>query len=155
MDALHFCLSSAHLAASEGHLECLRVIISAAEGNIIKVLEARNDDGDSPKNLAEQFQREDCVSYLTALEWDIEHKGSSDNAYPAHAAACRGDLKVLQSLIARSVVDINARDDQNCTPAHTAASSGHVECLRWLMDLGADSGNIALLFLDFLQLDFI
>ncbi|XP_065841071.1 ankyrin repeat domain-containing protein 42-like [Oscarella lobularis] len=128
----------AHLAAEEGHLACLRLIVTGAEGNVMKFLSARNDDGDSPKNLAEQFQREDCVGYLSALEWEVAHGGCDEESYPAHAAASRGDLKLLQSLIARTVVDVNARDDQNCTPAHRAAASGHVECLRWLIDLGAD-----------------
>ena len=58
---------SAHLAAMEGHLPCLKFIVSVNR-DITAVLGARNDQGDTPKSLAEQFFKEDCCTYLDALE---------------------------------------------------------------------------------------
>ena len=49
----------AHLAAMEGHLPCLKFIISVTR-DIPALLGARNDQGDTPKSLAEQFFKESC-----------------------------------------------------------------------------------------------
>ena len=44
----------AHLAAMEGHLPCLKYILSNAH-NTNSIVSARNDQGDTPKTLAQQF----------------------------------------------------------------------------------------------------
>ncbi|XP_062499177.1 ankyrin repeat domain-containing protein 42-like [Corticium candelabrum] len=75
----------------------------------------------------------------TKHKWDLEHGGDDKGTvYPAHMAAYQGDLQVLQSLVSRGIAGVNDRDDTNCTPAHKAAGNGHVECVRWLMEMGAD-----------------
>jgi ankyrin repeat domain-containing protein 42 len=128
-----------HLAASEGQLQCIKFIICSTQGTVSKILNARNDEGDTPLNVSENFHRNDCADYLRAIEWDLEHGGDEGGTvYPAHTAAYKGDLQALQSLITKGIAGINDRDDTNSTPAHKAAGSGHVECLRWLMEMGAD-----------------
>lgn len=56
----------------EGHLPCLKFIVSVNR-DISSILGARNDQGDTPKSLAEQFYKEDCCTYLDALEWEHDH----------------------------------------------------------------------------------
>lgn len=68
----------AHLAAMEGHLPCLKFIISVNR-DITAVLGARNDQGDTPKSLAEQFFKEDCCTYLDALEWETDHPEQAES----------------------------------------------------------------------------
>ena len=101
-------LSSAHLAASEGHLPCLKFIVCAG-ASIDHTLNARNDQvhklqnhilfclvfvvvafgisvsylynvffyhvaqlqGDTPKNLCQQFYKKDCIDYLNAVGGSI------------------------------------------------------------------------------------
>jgi ankyrin repeat domain-containing protein 42 len=68
----------AHLAAMEGHLPCLKFIVSINR-DIPSILGARNDQGDTPKALAEQFYKEDCCTYLDALEWEHDHPEQAES----------------------------------------------------------------------------
>ena len=62
----------------EGHLPCLKFIVSVNR-DISSVLGARNDQGDTPKSLAEQFFKEDCCTYLDALEWENDHPEQAES----------------------------------------------------------------------------
>ncbi|CAF0780144.1 unnamed protein product [Adineta ricciae] len=127
----------AHLAAMEGHLPCLKFIISVTR-DIPALLGARNDQGDTPKSLAEQFFKESCCKYLDALEWEQDHPEQAENlAFPAHVAAYNGDLEHVKLLIEQGVVNINERDEHGATLAHKAAGQGHLEILQWLIENGA------------------
>ncbi len=68
----------AHLAAMEGHLPCLKFIVSVNR-DVTSILGARNDQGDTPKSLAEQFYKEDCCTYLDALEWEHDHPEQAES----------------------------------------------------------------------------
>ncbi|CAF3321710.1 unnamed protein product [Rotaria socialis] len=127
----------AHLTAMEGHLPCLKFIVSINR-DITAVLGARNDHGDTPKALAEQFFKEDCCTYLNALEWEQDHPEQAENlAFPAHVAAYNGDLEHVKLLIEQGVVNINERDERGATLAHKAAGQGHLKILQWLLEMGA------------------
>jgi len=122
----------------EGHLPCLKFIISVNR-DISTVLGARNDQGDTPKSLAEQFCKEECCTYLDALEWEHDHPEQAENlAFPAHIAAYNGDLDHLKLLIEQGVVNINERDERGATLAHKAAGQGHLHVLQWLIEMGAN-----------------
>jgi len=70
----------AHLAAMEGHLPCLKFIMSANR-DLASILGARNDQGDTPKSLAEQFYKDDCCTYLDALEWERNHPEQAESKH--------------------------------------------------------------------------
>jgi ankyrin repeat protein len=53
-----------------------------------------------------------------------------------HRAAKAGDLAKVQMLIARGA-NLNARDDEGCTPLHLAAQNGHKEVVEVLVRCGA------------------
>ena len=55
------------MAAAEGHVPCLKYIV-ACEGSVLKVLGARNDNGETPKMLAQQFFKVDVQEYINGLE---------------------------------------------------------------------------------------
>ncbi|CAF3704468.1 unnamed protein product [Adineta steineri] len=129
--------SAAHLAAMEGHLPCLKYIVSVTR-DIASILGARNDQGDTPKSVAEQFSKENCCTYLDALEWEQDNPEQAENlAFPAHVAAYNGDLDHIKLLVEQGVVNINERDERGGTLAHKAAGQGHIDILRWLIDMGA------------------
>ncbi len=73
-----FIYLSAHLAAMEGHLPCLKYIVSAHR-DVTAILGARNDQGDTPKSVAEQFYKENCCTYLDALEWEQDHPEQAES----------------------------------------------------------------------------
>ena len=64
----------------EGHLPCLKFIVSVNR-DIASLLGARNDQGDTPKSLAEQFYKEHCCQYLDALEWEHDHPEQAESNY--------------------------------------------------------------------------
>lgn len=52
---------------------------------------------------------------------------------PLHDAAENGAIQELTNLIATHKYDINEQDEDNWTPLHCAAWSGHTECVRILL----------------------
>ncbi|XP_052258564.1 ankyrin repeat domain-containing protein 42-like [Dreissena polymorpha] len=128
----------AHYAAAEGHLPCLKFLVSTGISPT-HVLGARNDQGETPKDLAQQFYKDAIIEYINGIEWERDHPEQAENlAFPAHVAAFNGDLDHLRMLVENGVVNINERDDKGSTPAHKAAGQGHVHVLQWLIEMGAN-----------------
>ena len=73
-----YCECSAHLAAMEGHLPCLKFLVSEAQNPGV-VLSARNDNGETPKMLAQQFYKETVVEYISNIEWEREHPEEAES----------------------------------------------------------------------------
>lgn len=64
----------------EGNLPCLKYILSnAASTN--QLISARNDQGDTPKTLAQQFFKDSVVEYLEAVEWDRDHPEQAESNF--------------------------------------------------------------------------
>ncbi|XP_064638781.1 ankyrin repeat domain-containing protein 42-like isoform X2 [Lineus longissimus] len=130
--------TAGHLCAMEGHLPCFKFLIANAPSPT-HITGARNDQGETPKMLAQQFYKEEIVDYINNIEWERDHPEDGENlAFPAHVAAYKGDLQHLRMLIENGVVNINERDDKGACPAHKAAGQGNVEILTWLIEMGAN-----------------
>ncbi|KFP29484.1 Ankyrin repeat domain-containing protein 42, partial [Colius striatus] len=128
----------AHLAAVEGHLHCFKFLVSKM-GSVVHTLKARNDQGETPRDLAERFYKDKILQYIDGVERDGEHAETQEVlAFPAHGAAFKGDLLVLRRLVGNGVININERDDKGSTLMHKAAEQGHIHCLQWLIETGAD-----------------
>ncbi|XP_075273010.1 ankyrin repeat domain-containing protein 42 isoform X6 [Opisthocomus hoazin] len=87
----------AHLAAMEGHLHCFKFLVSKM-ASVMRTLKARNDQGETPRDLAERFYKDNILQYIDSVENEEEQPETQE-----------------------------------------AAAQGHVHCLRWLLDMGADS----------------
>ncbi|KAE8627845.1 hypothetical protein XENTR_v10007182 [Xenopus tropicalis] len=128
----------AHLAAMEGHLHCLKFLVSKAS-SVTRVLEATNMNGETPKDLARKLYKDNIVQYIDGVEYERDHPDEQENlAFPAHVAAFKGDLVTLRKLVESGIININERDDKGATPLHKAAGQGQLECLQWLLEMGAD-----------------
>lgn len=128
----------AHLAAVEGHLHCFKFLVSKM-ASVMHTLKARNDHGETPRDLAERFYKDNILQYIDSVEKEGEHPETQEVlAFPAHDAAFRGDLLVLRRLVRCGVININERDDKGSTLMHKAAGQGHIHCLQWLIEMGAD-----------------
>lgn len=58
---------------------------------------------------------------------------------PLHEAVASGKPVVTKFLLEQTGnTDVNCRANNDCTPLHLAASSGHGKCVRELLDHGAD-----------------
>ena len=64
------------------------------------------------------------------------HHDSIDTMPSVHLAAEAGDLLHLQQLLSQHN-DLNGKDAINDTPLHRAASCGHLDVVRWLLECGA------------------
>ncbi|NXI46934.1 ANR42 protein, partial [Galbula dea] len=128
----------AHLAAVEGHLHCFKFLVSKM-ASVMHTLKARNDQGETPRDLAERFYKDNILQYIDGVEKEGKHPETQEAlAFPAHAAALQGDLSVLRGLVGSGVVNVNERDEKGSTLLHKAAAQGHVHCLQWLIEMGAD-----------------
>ncbi|XP_062423351.1 ankyrin repeat domain-containing protein 42 [Rhea pennata] len=128
----------AHLAAMEGHLHCFKFLVSKMT-NVRYTLKARNDHGETPRDLAERFYKDNILQYIDGIEKQGEHPETKEIlAFPAHGAAFKGDLVTLRKLVKSGIININERDDTGSTLMHKAAGQGHLHCLQWLIEMGAD-----------------
>uniref|UniRef100_A0A803VL21 Ankyrin repeat domain 42 n=1 Tax=Ficedula albicollis TaxID=59894 RepID=A0A803VL21_FICAL len=128
----------AHLAAAEGHLHCFKFLVGKM-ASLTHTLKARNDHGETPRDLAERFYKDRILQYIDGVEKEKEHPETQEVlAFPAHDAAFKGDLVVVRRLVRSGVVNINERDNKGSTLLHKAAERGHIHCLQWLLETGAD-----------------
>ena len=68
----------AHLAAMEGHLPCVKFLVSEGPSPT-HILGARNDNGETPKMLAQQFYKDQVAEYITNIEWERDHPEESES----------------------------------------------------------------------------
>ncbi|NP_082941.2 ankyrin repeat domain-containing protein 42 isoform 1 [Mus musculus] len=128
-----------HLAAMEGHLHCLKFLLSRMN-SATQALKAFNDNGENVLDLAQRFLKQNVVEFIQGAQYEGSHPDDHDDlAFPGHVAAFKGDLEVLKKLIGDGVINLNERDDNGSTPMHKAAGQGHIDCLQWLIEMGAES----------------
>ena len=60
---LFSCQTPLHMAARNGHLRCLKVLVDAGAN-----MEIKNRQGKTPKHVAMMEQNFECVNYLTTVE---------------------------------------------------------------------------------------
>ncbi|XP_045433600.1 ankyrin repeat domain-containing protein 42 isoform X4 [Pipistrellus kuhlii] len=128
-----------HLAAMEGHLHCFKFLLSRMN-NATQALKAFNDNGENVLDLAQRFYKQNILQFVQGSEYERnDPKDQESLAFPGHVAAFNGNLEMLKKLIEDGVININERDNNGSTPMHKAAGQGHIECLQWIIKMGADS----------------
>uniref|UniRef100_A0A8D0BQG9 Ankyrin repeat domain 42 n=1 Tax=Salvator merianae TaxID=96440 RepID=A0A8D0BQG9_SALMN len=131
-----------HLSAMEGHLHCFKFLVSKMP-TLVRALKARNDHGETPRDLAQRFYKDNIVEYIDSLQVEKGQMEKEEKlTFPGHDAAFRGDLEMLRTLLENKIININERDDKGSTLLHKAAGQGHLHVLEWLINREADC-NIA------------
>lgn len=89
--------------------------------------------------------------HLRIVVYLVEEQGCDPLAYggellPHHVAASNGHLHVLQWLITRCGVPVDAemRRIRGATALHCAAKHGHLDVVKWLVEKGADPRRLAM-----------
>lgn len=62
----------------EGHLPCLKFLVGEGP-NATHILAARNDNGETPKMLAQQFYKDQIVEYIENIEWERDHPEEAES----------------------------------------------------------------------------
>ena len=62
----------------EGHLPCVKFLVSEGPSPT-HILGARNDNGETPKMLSQQFYKDHVVEYITNIEWERDHPEESES----------------------------------------------------------------------------
>ncbi|XP_035185432.1 ankyrin repeat domain-containing protein 42 isoform X4 [Oxyura jamaicensis] len=125
----------AHLAAMEGHLQCFKFLVSKM-ASVMHTLKARNDHGETPRDLAERFYKDNILQYINSVEKEGEQPETQEVlAFPAHSAAFKGDLLVLRRLVKSGVININERDDKGSTLMHKVRAYRKIQELQHLLEI--------------------
>uniref|UniRef100_A0A8C9P050 Retinoic acid induced 14 n=1 Tax=Spermophilus dauricus TaxID=99837 RepID=A0A8C9P050_SPEDA len=120
-----------HLAATKGHVECLRVMV--AHGVDVT---AQDTTGHSALHLAAKNGHHECVKKLLQSKCPAEGIDSSGKT-ALHYAAAQGCLPAVQ-VLREHKSPVNLKDLDGNIPLLLAVQSGHSEVCRFLLDHGAD-----------------
>ena len=162
-------LSLVMLATYYRHSELVPVLVakgderdlfeSAATGALERVerfvrerpdaIDTHAPDGHTPLGLASFFGHADVVRFLLAQGASTEEASSNEmNVRPLHAAAARGDVEIVEMLLAAGA-DPDVRQQGGYLPLHEAARGGKTEIAHALVkggaraDLAEDTGKTA------------
>ncbi|KAM5260669.1 ankycorbin isoform 6-T9 [Hipposideros larvatus] len=120
-----------HLAATKGHVECLRVMVTHGVD-----VTAQDTAGHSALHLAAKNSHHECVRKLLQSKCPAESIDSSGKT-ALHYAAAQGCLQAVQALCEHKS-PLNLKDLDGNIPLLLAVQSGHSEVCRFLLDHGAD-----------------
>jgi ankyrin repeat protein len=102
-----------HKAAFNGHLECIKHLLDAFKSAPTTPIRSRRD------KHSKRVKGKDIVNAGDATE------GS-------------GDATLRAGFTSPNTVDINCQDDSGSTPLHKACFKGNVECVKLLLEKGAN-----------------
>ncbi|XP_023610736.1 ankycorbin isoform X2 [Myotis lucifugus] len=120
-----------HLAATKGHVECLRVMITHGVD-----VTAQDTAGHSALHLAAKNSHHECIRKLLQSKCPAENIDNSGKT-ALHYAAAQGCLQAVQVLCEHKS-PVNLKDLDGNIPLLLAVQNGHSEVCRFLLDHGAD-----------------
>ncbi|XP_008944165.1 PREDICTED: ankycorbin, partial [Merops nubicus] len=120
-----------HLAASRGHAECLRIMVTHGAD-----VTAQDGAGHSALHLAAKNSHPDCIKRLLQSKCPAD---STDNSGKTalHYAVAFSCLQAVQ-LLCEHKCPINIKDLDGNIPLLLAVQNGHTEVCKYLLDHGAD-----------------
>ncbi|KAI0502018.1 hypothetical protein KFK09_016963 [Dendrobium nobile] len=135
--------SASHIAASNGHLELLSLILGRSVNP-----DLLNRHKQTPLMLAAIHGKIECVQKLIEAGANILKFDSVHGRTCLHYAAYYGNSDCLQTILSAAqsttVADswgfarfVNVSDGSGATPLHLAARQGHRSCVRILLNNGA------------------
>ncbi|XP_016079934.1 PREDICTED: ankycorbin isoform X2 [Miniopterus natalensis] len=120
-----------HLAATKGHVECLRVMVTHGVD-----VTAQDTAGHSALHLAAKNSHHEYIKKLLQSKCPAESIDSSGKT-ALHYAAAQGCLPAVQVLCEHKS-PVNLKDLDGNIPLLLAVQNGHGEVCRFLLDHGAD-----------------
>ncbi|XP_006761831.1 PREDICTED: ankycorbin isoform X2 [Myotis davidii] len=120
-----------HLAATKGHVECLRVMVTHGVD-----VTAQDTAGHSALHLAAKNSHHECIRKLLQSKCPAENVDNSGKT-ALHYAAAQGCLQAVQVLCEHKS-PVNLKDLDGNIPLLLAVQNGHSEVCCFLLDHGAD-----------------
>ncbi|NXX75179.1 RAI14 protein, partial [Urocolius indicus] len=120
-----------HLAATKGHTECLRVMVTHGAD-----VTTQDGAGHSALHLAAKNSHPDCIKRLLQSKCPPDSTDNSGKTALHYAAAC-GCLQAVQ-LLCEHKCPVNVKDLDGNIPLLLAVQNGHTEICKYLLDHGAD-----------------
>ncbi|KAK8390778.1 hypothetical protein O3P69_010468 [Scylla paramamosain] len=118
------------LAAGNGHTQTVKALLTFGANPL-----ATDTEGRTALHYAAARGQQQCVAVLTPV---IPPTPAHLAAHtPVHAASYHGHLEVLEQL-AGAGWPLTARDSDDDSPLHYAATGGSVTCQEWLIQRGGD-----------------
>ncbi len=124
--------TSIHCAAANGHLHILQYLHQRHHVDI----NVTDRLGHTALSDAVQGKHIRCVQWLKLQGAEVISSSQATNfAVLKHSA--EGDFSKLKALLEREDVNVNIVDYDYRSPLHLAATEGHTECVRLLLEKGA------------------
>ncbi|KAI5813369.1 putative ankyrin repeat protein nuc-2 [Pyronema omphalodes] len=118
-------------AIAHNQLECVRVLLAAKAR-----VDPRHEQDFIPLNLAAQYGFEEITTLL--MESNASVLPDAEGLYPQHLVARSGKSSNLLLILKKYGVNLNEPDKLfQWTPIFHAASEGHLNCVRTLLENGA------------------
>nr|XP_033784909.1 synphilin-1 isoform X2 [Geotrypetes seraphini] len=128
-----------HLAASQGHAECLQHLTSLMGEDC---LNERNEDLLTPAGLAIKNGHLECVRWMVSeTEAIAELSCSRDHPSLIHYAASYGQEKILLWLLQfmqEQGISLDEVDQDGNSAVHVASQHGYLGCVQTLVEYGAN-----------------
>ncbi|KAJ7408881.1 ankyrin repeat domain-containing protein 42 isoform X2 [Willisornis vidua] len=122
----------AHLAAMEGHLLCFKFLLGKM-ASVTHTLNARNHQGETPRDLAEWFYKDNILQYIDGVKKEEEHSETQDPAEQGH-------IHCLQWLIEMGA-NCDITNDAGETPRDVAKRRAHLAAVELLIPRTGDSNS--------------
>ncbi len=122
--------SLAHLAASKGYQDCLRVLLDSCQ----ELAHIRDNRGASPLHACSYNGNIECLKLLLGERGD-EMPCDVDGAAPIHFAAAAGHLQCLQVLLEAYGPESDLKTSSGETPGNKMYAN---ECLQILSENGSN-----------------
>lgn len=140
-----------HLAAADGHLEAVKWLIEVAE---VPMNETDRWNGTALTDTI-RHNHTDCYEYLKSkgftsrplCHFDTNPSEAAASKYRENTnletvvAASIGDVSRLKELVDEGIAKANGGDYDSRTPIHLAASTGHLEAVKFLVEVAGVDVN--------------
>nr|XP_033785571.1 serine/threonine-protein phosphatase 6 regulatory ankyrin repeat subunit A-like [Geotrypetes seraphini] len=127
-----------HLAALNGQLDvCNSLLILKADAD------ATDIQGQTPLHLAAENDHSDVVKLFLKHKPELVTSANVEGFTCAHIAATKGSVAVIKEFLKFNKASVtNPRNKTNdSTPLHLAASGGHAEVVKILLEAGASASD--------------
>lgn len=125
-----------HIAVSIGNLAILRKLIELASET--PDVNLQTNQGTTALDLAISKERNDVARYLIE-ELNCSCRLKDKKGFtPLHRASCNNNLAIIDVLLSKGKVNVNATDRDGWTSLHHALAEGNVEIAVKLARAGAD-----------------